>query len=260
MKKLFKWWFSKLKSKREAGPLAYKFNIKPDLLDVRDYTKALGLVPLPKSVDYSNLVTVKNQGTIGSCGSHAAATGLEMLDKLWNKKPIELSELYHYYEVRQPAFFNSFPADSGQDGRSAMKVMNQIGICPEMLDPYVTANFNKKPGVFCDSFAKWWQTSIYERCYSIDAIKTALSNKEAVWLGIPVGKSIISNKGAIIHFNPKEAIIGGHAMAVVGYDDDKQALKVVNSWGPIWGSAGFGWIAYDYLNLCPWYDSWAFSI
>ena len=37
---------------------------------------------------------------------------------------------------------------------------------------------------------------------------------------------------------------GGHAMLVVGYDDDRNAFKVVNSWGKEWGNQGFVWIDY----------------
>lgn len=38
---------------------------------------------------------------------------------------------------------------------------------------------------------------------------------------------------------------GRHAMVVVGYDDNKGAFKVLNSWGTSWGQGGFGWIAYS---------------
>jgi hypothetical protein len=58
---------------------------------------------------------------------------------------------------------------------------------------------------------------------------------------------------------------GGHAMTIVGYDDDKSyfdgaetrygAFLIANSWGPTWGVAntggvnkGFMWIAYDYFK------------
>ena len=37
---------------------------------------------------------------------------------------------------------------------------------------------------------------------------------------------------------------GGHAMVVVGYDDEKAAFKILNSWGSDWGDRGCGWIAY----------------
>jgi uncharacterized protein (TIGR02145 family) len=42
--------------------------------------------------------------------------------------------------------------------------------------------------------------------------------------------------------------IGNHCYCVVGYDDTKNAFKIMNSWGPKWASSGFGWIDYDYIN------------
>lgn len=46
-------------------------------------------------------------------------------------------------------------------------------------------------------------------------------------------------------------IEGGHAMCVVGFDDDKYngAFEIVNSWGESWGNEGFIWVRYeDFLN------------
>jgi len=37
--------------------------------------------------------------------------------------------------------------------------------------------------------------------------------------------------------------VGGHAFAIVAYDDD--GLWIQNSWGPTWGKQGFGQISYD---------------
>ena len=36
----------------------------------------------------------------------------------------------------------------------------------------------------------------------------------------------------------------GHAVVIVGWDDDKDAWLIKNSWGTDWGDGGFGWIAY----------------
>ncbi len=54
---------------------------------------------------------------------------------------------------------------------------------------------------------------------------------------------------------------GGHAMVVVGYDDDrffkpgqdispkmKGAFKIMNSWGKNWGDAGFIWVRYAHFG------------
>lgn len=42
-------------------------------------------------------------------------------------------------------------------------------------------------------------------------------------------------------------LIDGHAICLVGYDDDPdmQAFKFINSWGDTWCENGFGWISYD---------------
>ncbi|MBS1729478.1 MAG: DUF4384 domain-containing protein [Bacteroidetes bacterium] len=45
----------------------------------------------------------------------------------------------------------------------------------------------------------------------------------------------------------------GHAMAVVGYDDNKYggAFRILNSWGTDWADGGFVWIKYDdYAKWC----------
>jgi hypothetical protein len=35
-----------------------------------------------------------------------------------------------------------------------------------------------------------------------------------------------------------------HAVTVVGYDDERRALKIINSWGTEWGDDGFFWMDY----------------
>lgn len=40
-------------------------------------------------------------------------------------------------------------------------------------------------------------------------------------------------------------------MCIVGYDDSKNALRIVNSWGTYWGDDGFLWLSYDlFEELC----------
>ena len=263
IKQILSWILSKFKPKRDVrNTKKYKLNILPDAVDERDYLqKSTFSFYTPMVLDYSEFVTVKQQGVIGSCGSHAACTGMEMINNLNNAKwPIEFSELFHYWVVRQPEFFNTFPRDSGQNGRNAVAVMLKYGSSPESLMPYIASNYNISPDAFCLSFAKFWKIKQYERCYDITGIKTALNEKKAVWLGIPVQNSIFANKGEVINFKIGTAVIGGHAMCVVGYNDDKQVLKVVNSWGPNWGTNGFGLISYDYLDKCSWFDAWSFGI
>lgn len=54
----------------------------------------------------------------------------------------------------------------------------------------------------------------------------------------------------------RENFYGLHAITVVGYDEDKKAFRMVNSWGPNWGDKGFLWLADDFvLNYAV--EGWA---
>ena len=47
---------------------------------------------------------------------------------------------------------------------------------------------------------------------------------------------------------------GGHAMVIVGYDDNLAytggtgAFKVLNSWGTDWGNSGYFWLTYNWWS------------
>ena len=45
-----------------------------------------------------------------------------------------------------------------------------------------------------------------------------------------------------------DKISGYHAMALVGYDERRQAFRLINSWGPGWGDKGYAWIGYNLLK------------
>lgn len=43
--------------------------------------------------------------------------------------------------------------------------------------------------------------------------------------------------------------VGRHAYLVVGYDQERQAFRLLNSWGPAWGQLGRAWIRTRDLQL-----------
>ena len=90
----------------------------------------------------------------------------------------------------------------------------------------------------------------------------------------------------IKHYDP-DVKWSGHAMAIVGYDDnisydlnedgiiqnyEKGAFKIVNSWGERYGNDGYMWVMYDALNIVsnatnqnvpnrePIFDDYAYNI
>ncbi len=68
-------------------------------------------------------------------------------------------------------------------------------------------------------------------------------------------------KGCIPYPSFFDSLIGGHAVSVFGFDDEKViankvggkefectgAFLIKNSWGEEWGEDGFGWLPYRYI-------------
>lgn len=78
-------------------------------------------------------------------------------------------------------------------------------------------------------------------------IKKALSEGKPIVIAINCADSFFSAKGAWLPDEDPEEVYGGHAMCLVGYDDDAYggAFEVQNSWGTDWGNDGYIWIPYD---------------
>lgn len=41
---------------------------------------------------------------------------------------------------------------------------------------------------------------------------------------------------------------GGHAIVLVGYDDEQKVFMFKNSWGPKWGQEGYGFVTFDHID------------
>ncbi|MEK2690768.1 C1 family peptidase [Bdellovibrio sp. GT3] len=41
---------------------------------------------------------------------------------------------------------------------------------------------------------------------------------------------------------------GGHAILLVGYDDQRRLFMFKNSWGPKWGNQGYGYVTFDHVD------------
>lgn len=81
--------------------------------------------------------------------------------------------------------------------------------------------------------------------FKVDGVKRSLLNGNPVVIGFMVDNAFQSAKNVYVPDNL--GTTGGHAMCVIGYDDDKYggSFEIVNSWGPTWGNEGFMWIRYS---------------
>ncbi|WP_122628272.1 C1 family peptidase [Lucifera butyrica] len=235
----------------------HKYLLKKDTLDLRDhifYSAKYKLVEhLPTKVDLrASCSPIVDQGELGSCTANAIASGLrEYLELKAGQSLTTLSRLFLYYEER--LLEGTVNEDSGAEIRDGMKVLNQIGVCPEADWPYDISTFTNPPNNKDVADAAAFKVSEYHRIASLTQLKAALAEGLPVVIGIEVYASFESDEVAKTGIVPipdksKEQYLGGHAVLVVGYDDSRNMLIVRNSWGDSWGDKGYCYLPYDYFN------------
>ena len=199
---------------------------------------------LPACIDNREECTsVKSQGTEGSCTGHALVAVAELL--YWRKlgSPPDLSERWAYEKAKLHDEWDGTDYE-GSSIRGAVKAWAGEGICPEEYWAY-EANNPGTPEPGADTKAMEYQVDKYERCLGIDNIKHAIHYRGCVIAGVSVHEGWFSTIGEeIIPFKSGYSQEGGHAIALVGYDDKREVLWVKNSWGKGWGIMGYAGLTY----------------
>jgi hypothetical protein len=230
------------------------YGCKKDTPDLRDYLyhAKIDTGSLPGSVDLrSKFSPIVDQGELGSCTSNAIVSGLYEYQLLQKGNWKALSRLFHYYEER--SLEGTIDSDSGAEISDGMKVLQQIGVCPETDWPYDISTYANAPTAQDLADALTYKIVEYHRVTSLPLLKAALAEGLPVVLGIDVYSSFesdsVSSTGVIpMPDTAHESLLGGHAICAVGYDNAKSAVIFRNSWGPSWGDQGHGYLPYAYFK------------
>lgn len=105
----------------------------------------------------------------------------------------------------------------------------------------------------CDSISNLSKVSDFKLQYyrkinlNENDIKMYLAQGHPVSFGAYIGTKFKQYNGGVFSLSGKDINVEGHAMTICGYDDNKQAFKVANSWGTDWGENGYLWIDYQTL-------------
>lgn len=235
---------------------------------------------LPVSNDYSDRFTaIRNQGSLGSCTAFATVTALvEYYNKNVNGTVLQASPLYQYKMTRNVM---GVTGDTGAYMRSAMQALVKWGWVTEKEYPYVITKFDEEPSSDLKyGVGKDFQATKYIRVDQVNITPTALVTelKRHAAKNIPImfGFTVFegawnqanSNGGQFAYPTSSDRIAGGHAVCISGYDDNKVitntqnntttkgAFKIRNSWGTKWGTNGYGWIPYKYVETGMALDFW----
>lgn len=271
----------------------------PDRPDFRDYhpdhehiapmLEGVGVVgappaTLPAAQDLRAWCSrIEDQKALGSCTANAGVGMIEYFERRAFGNYIDASRLFLYKTTRNLLGWNG---DTGAFLRTTMGAMALFGVPPERYWPYTDAkpDFDHEPTAFCYSFAREYQAINYFRLDTAGTSKSALLARIKLYLaaklpsmfGFTVYSSIsqAGSTGEIPFPGAGESVRGGHAIMAVGYDDNKVihnsssgnktkgALLIRNSWGTVWGDAGYGWLPYDYVThglAQDWWTLWKAS-
>jgi hypothetical protein len=221
-----------LKASRNATPPA-------------EVVESLGEIELPPSLDLTDRFPVPgNQGQIGSCGGWAVAYAAKSFQEK-SERDWSLDRNSHRFS---PSFLYN-QVNGGRDGGSSFPdlftVLMTRGAASLATMPYTT-DYLAQPSNSAFEEATQFPILSYNRLPADNhrAIKSMLVEGKAVVFGMVVTESFTRYRGGTFDSATGRSL-GGHAMALVGYDDSRNAYRIINSWGTGWGDGGYAWIDYN---------------
>ena len=233
----------------EKHPTGLIFATKEQLAGIPLAASPYGAGDLPRFKDLSDfLPPVGNQGRQSSCVGWAASYALKSFqEKIESKITMLFSPSFIYNQI-----------NNGQDGGArfidALNLLSQIGAARYEDMPYNENDWISQPSEEIKEKAKpyridyWRQVNIMD----IKEVKNQVNAGYPVVIGTAVDQGFQAGKrngtSDFVWRASQGNSLGGHAMLVVGFDDSRNAFKVMNSWGTNWGNDGFCWLDYNYFT------------
>jgi len=206
---------------------------------------------LPPSVDMSRgFPTPGDQGSQSSCVAWAVAYALksyqEGIEHHWTLDADHtFSPAFIYNQIH-----HSTDCKGGTSLVDALNMLRRDGVPPLSSFPYVKDSCSAQPSAAVKQMARSFSIADWRRVNVQDEteIKNNLSAGFPVMLAIEVDDAFMNLKGDAVYNKFVGPSRGGHAIVAVGYDDQRQAVKLLNSWGTGWGDDGFGWVSYPTIR------------
>jgi len=202
---------------------------------------------LPTHIDLSaNFPVPGNQGTQSSCVGWATAYALksyqEKVEMDWALNTPEhlFSPSFIYNQIKQPG--------GGSLPNEALDLAVHSGVATLATMPYINSDDQSQPSAEAIAEAGHYKASSWAALGTVQDIKATLANRNPVVIGITVYPQLQQLQGVnSVYNNYSGSSLGGHAITIVGYDDERfgGAFKVINSWGTDWGDNGYFWLPYN---------------
>jgi C1A family cysteine protease len=219
------------------------------------------LIPAPLPSSYSLVMpSVRYQGTEGSCVAFAV-TYARACEQYYKTGAVTYSDASNVFS---PEFvFNQvgLPDCSGSAVTTSLDLLKNKGVCTWQSMPYSANGCSLLPNVAQTAEAANYKITSYSRLVDSDrvAIKTMIATNHAVIASFTIDNGFYTASPGFI-WKSLTGNSGSHTMAICGYDDAKHAYKAINSWGTIWGDAGYIWIDYEFFPVAASYYTYVMTL
>lgn len=220
-------------------------------IDAVQYTPVSVSNP-PATVDMRSYCSpIDDQGQLGSCTGNSIAGAIDLLDRKYNNKQTRVSRLFIYYYERY--LEGTLRTDSGAYIHDGIRVAYTYGAPQETLWPYNINMFAVQPNSAAITDAAKRKATSYQSAANFNAVINALQNGYPVVIGFDVYSSFESSTVARTGMMPypntnTEQLLGGHAVCIVGYNNNNNRFIVRNSWGTSWGDQGYFYMPYQVIQ------------
>lgn len=211
---------------------------------------------------------ILDQGQEGACtgfGLSCVINYLLFVNGRLSKKDERVSPRMIYHLAR---LYDEWPGEDydGSSCRGALKGWHKHGVCTEVTWPYADKFIPPKTGYEIEALRT--TLGVYYRIdkSSIVDMQAAIQEIGAIYCSADVhdGWMLDETKKTpsfanlpVIKYQPKQKITGGHAFALVGYNE--LGFVIQNSWGTGWGLSGFAILTYeDWVDNG--FDTWACAL
>lgn len=225
-----------------------RLTARPDGLDFRDNMYVPSLVEVPTAIkleDYLKVnVPILDQGQEGACTGYGLATVAHYLLRTRRvvRSTKEVSPHMLYDLARRYDEWKGVDYE-GSSCRGAMKGWFKHGVCGREAWPAGM----KETSALTDRIALDAATRPLGAYYRVNHKDLVAMHAAIAEVGILYASGTVHTgwekvgRNGLIPF--EDALLGGHAFAIVAYD--REGFWLQNSWGKAWGRRGFGHIGYQ---------------
>ncbi|MCB1306923.1 MAG: hypothetical protein KDK30_02025 [Leptospiraceae bacterium] len=237
----------------------------------RNQIEAVPLATLPGGVQPPKEYSLRaHMPPVGHQGAQASAAGwvLAYAIQSYLEHTATGQEYVATGEAREPVcqnqsglFSPAFVYNRANEGRDeglyltrAALALTRDGVASCRSFPYNPDDFRRQPSSAQLAAAQEHRLRGFHRLESFDvaAVKSALALLEVPLAAeIALYENLYALQDDGVYTDAGGRFYGGHAITLVGYDDDRRvpgeepgAFLFMNSWGTDWGDDGYGWISY----------------